>query len=104
LEPQWYVDVRDAARLHVAGAVLEGVEDDRIYAYAEQYTWPGIAAALEREMGGKVPIELQDKGRDITTVVTRDVSEGYLKRLGLDGWESFEESVKENIRSYYPKV
>ena len=98
------MDVRDAARLHVAGAVLDGVQDERIYAYGETYTWPGISEALEKEMGGKVPIQLQDKGKELTTVVTKDVSTSHLKRLGLDDWSKFEESVKENIRSYYPKA
>jgi len=104
LEPQWYSDVRDAARLHVAGAVLEGVESERIFGYAEPYTWTGVAEVLEREMGSKVPIEVKDRGRDLTTTAMRDVSVGYLKRLGLEGWVKFEESVKENIRSFYPKA
>lgn len=105
LEPQWYVDVRDAALLHVAGTVLAGVESQRIFGYAETYTWPGIADALEREMGiEKVPIVLKDRGRDLSNPLPKDRSEGYLKRLGQPGWMPFEESVKANIRSYYPKV
>jgi nucleoside-diphosphate-sugar epimerase len=104
LEPQWYIDVRDAARLHVASAVLDGVEGERVYGYAKAYTWPEVAGVIEREMEMKVPIELKDKGQDLSTPVSRDVSEGYLKRLGLKGWVPLDESVKENIRAFYPKV
>ncbi|KAF2679911.1 NAD(P)-binding protein [Lentithecium fluviatile CBS 122367] len=104
LEPQWYVDVRDAARLHVAGTVLAGVEGDRIYGFAETWAWLGVAGVIEREMGCKMPIQLKDKRKDLTTPVTRDLNEGHLKQLGLNGWIPFEESVGDNIRSFYPKA
>ncbi|KAF2711914.1 NAD(P)-binding protein [Pleomassaria siparia CBS 279.74] len=102
LDPQWFVDVRDAARMHVAAAVLKGLEGERVYAWAERYTWPGVAKVIEETMGEKVPIELQDKGVDMTNPPL-EKSVQYLKRLGLEGWEPFEESVRLNIRSFYPQ-
>ncbi|KAF1955013.1 NAD dependent epimerase/dehydratase [Byssothecium circinans] len=105
LEPQWFVDVRDAARLHVAGAILNGVEGERIFGYAETFTWPGVAKVVEQEMGQKVPIQLKDKGEDLTTApAQREKSVQLLNRLGRNGWVPFEESVRANIRCFYPKA
>ncbi|KAF1967963.1 NAD(P)-binding protein [Bimuria novae-zelandiae CBS 107.79] len=104
IEPQWYVDVRDQARLHVAGAVLDGVEHRRIFAWAGPYTWIGVADVLEEEMGKRTTIRLADKGEDITKVLAKQKAEGYLKRLGQSDWVPFDQSVRECIRSYYPKA
>jgi nucleoside-diphosphate-sugar epimerase len=104
IEPQWYVDVRDQARLHVAGAVLDGVENRRVFAWAGPYTWIGVADALEGEMGKRTTIRLADKGEDMTKVLAKDRAEGYLKRLGQSDWVPFDQSVRECIRSYYPKA
>jgi nucleoside-diphosphate-sugar epimerase len=101
LDPQWYSDVRDAARLHVAAAVLGGVEGERVFAFSETYTWPGVAKVIEETTGKKVPIELKDKGVDLSKAPL-ERSEAYLKRLGVDGWAPFEEAVKLNIKSFYP--
>ncbi|KAJ4352015.1 uncharacterized protein N0V89_007361 [Didymosphaeria variabile] len=104
IEPQWYVDVRDQARLHVAGAVLHGVENRRMFGWAGPYTWIGVADVLEEEMGKRTTIRLADKGNDISKVLAKDKAEGYLKRLGQSDWVPFHQSVRECIRSYYPKA
>ncbi|KAJ4299638.1 hypothetical protein N0V90_004884 [Kalmusia sp. IMI 367209] len=104
IEPQWFVDVRDQARLHVAGAVLAGVENRRIFGWAGPYTWIGVADALEKEMGTRTTIRLTDKGHDITKVLAKEKAEGYLKRMGQADWVPFEQAVSECIRSYYPKA
>lgn len=103
IEPQWYTDVRDQARLHLAGAVLDGVENRRIFAWAGPYTWIGVADVLEKEMGKRTTIKLADKGKDVTNVLAKPTAESYLKRLGEEDWVPFEQSVKECIRSYYPQ-
>ncbi|KAF2440049.1 NAD(P)-binding protein [Karstenula rhodostoma CBS 690.94] len=104
IEPQWYVDVRDQARLHVAGAVLDGVENRRIFAWAGPYTWIGVADVLEEEMGKRTTIRLADKGKDMTKVLAKDKAESYLKRLDRPDWVPFDQAVSECIRSYYPKA
>lgn len=104
IEPQWYTDVRDQARLHVAGAVLDGVENRRIFSWAGTYTWIGVADALEKEMGTRTTIRLADKGQDLTKVLAKDKAESYLKKLGQSGWVPFDQSVGECIRSYYPEA
>lgn len=104
ITPQWYVDVRDQARLHVAGAVLGGVENRRIFAWAAPYTWIGVADVLEKEMGQRTTIHLADRGNDLTKVLAKDKADSYLRRLGRPEWVPFDKAVSECIRSYYPKA
>lgn len=66
LEPQWYVDVRDAARLHIADAVLAGAEGKRIFGWGEPFTWPGFVDIIEKELFQKVYFHVKDKREDLT--------------------------------------
>lgn len=100
LKPQWYVDVRDAARLHVAAAVLAGVEGEHIFGWGEPFTWPDVVDNIEKELGQRVPFHVKDKGKDLTRP-PRERSTEYLKSLGQDGWISLADSVKANVRSFY---
>jgi nucleoside-diphosphate-sugar epimerase len=102
LTPQWYVDVRDAARLHVAAAVLASVEGERIFAWAEPYTWPEVAKVLESEMG-EVKGKAKEMGRDWTRPPL-EKSRRHLERMNRNGFERFEVSVRANIRSFYPRA
>lgn len=104
LEPQWYVDVRDAARLHVAAAVLKDVEGERVFGFAEPYTWPAVAEVMEKEMGKKCGVSVKDKGEDLSTCwAPRRRAGELLVKLGRnEGWVKFEESVRANVRSYFP--
>lgn len=104
IAPQWFVDARDAARLHLAAAVLDGVESRRIFAWASTYTWIGVADVLEKEMGTRTTNQLADKGEDLTKVLAKDHAESCLKRLGQSDWVPFEQAVRECIRSFYPKT
>ncbi|ORY06380.1 hypothetical protein BCR34DRAFT_632289 [Clohesyomyces aquaticus] len=102
MEPQWFVHLRDSARLHVAAAVLKGVEGERVFAWAETYTWLGVRDVLEDEMGRNVGVTLKNKGVDLSTYDEKRSLE-LLERMGCIGWEGFATAVRENIRSYYPK-
>ena len=42
LQPQWFVDVRDAAALHVAALVLEGLEGERVFRWASRIRGRGL--------------------------------------------------------------
>jgi len=62
LQPQWFVDVRDVAALHVAALVLEGLEGERGFGWAEPYTWTGVVKAVEKLYPGRAIAQLEDKG------------------------------------------
>lgn len=36
---EWFVDVQDSARLHVAALTNPDVKNERIIAYGEHFTW-----------------------------------------------------------------
>lgn len=102
LEPQWYCDVSDAARGHLAAAVLNNVEGERIFVYAEPYKWTGVQKVLEDEMGKKCGVQTKDRGEDLSKPTKpRERATEILKRLGCQ-WEGFDGAVRRNIRSYYP--
>jgi hypothetical protein len=42
LQPQWFVDVRDATALHVVALVPEGLEGERVFGWTEPYMWTGL--------------------------------------------------------------
>ncbi|XTI85318.1 NAD(P)-binding protein [Cenococcum geophilum] len=75
LQPQRSVDAHDAAALHVAALVLEGLEGERVFGWAEPYTWKGVVKVMEK----------------------------LVRRLEGRGWIEFEGSVRASVKSFYPK-
>lgn len=53
LQPQRSVDAHDAAALHVAALVLEGLEGERVFGWAEPYTWKGVVKVMEKLYPGR---------------------------------------------------
>ena len=45
--------MRDAAALHVAALVLEGLEGERVFGWAELYTWTGVVKVMEKLYPGR---------------------------------------------------
>ncbi|KAL8646004.1 MAG: hypothetical protein Q9210_006386 [Variospora velana] len=95
--PQWMVDVKDAARLHVAALVDPDVQGRRILGYAYPFNWNDVLACLRKlDPGRKLPDDVEGLGHDIGTVDT-ELGVELLRRFGREGWTSFEESVRENV-------
>ena len=97
--PQWMINVKDTARLHVSALADPRVENERILAFAEPFNWNDILAHLRRLYPErKFPEDITDAPRDLSTL---DNSRGahLLQAYGRDGWTSLEESVKENTIS-----
>ena len=46
--PQWMVNVKDTARLHVSALIDPDVENERILAFAYPYNWNDILACLRK--------------------------------------------------------
>lgn len=96
IPPQWMVDVKDTARLHVSGLIDPDVENERILAFAYPYNWNDILASLRKLYPDKTFSEdIPNAPRDLSTL---DNSRGaeLLRAHGRDGWTSLEESIKEN--------
>lgn len=97
--PQWYIDVRDATRLHIAAAALAGVDGERVFGFAEPYTWPDIVKVIEKGME-RCAFMPQDKGKDLSTADRlRARALDLLIRLGREGWGGFDQAVREKYQS-----
>jgi len=94
IPPQYFVDTQDVARLHLAGLIDPSVEGERIFAYAEPYTWNQILG-LFRELypNRKFVADIPDQGVDLSTVAN-DRSEALLRRFGKDGFTPLKESIQ----------
>ena len=97
IDPQWMVDVKDTARLHVSALLDPDVQNERILAFAHPYNWNDILAALRRLFPDRrFPEDIPDLPRDLSTL-DKTRSEDLLRRLGKDGYTSLEDSVRESV-------
>jgi nucleoside-diphosphate-sugar epimerase len=96
--PQWMVDVRDDARVHVA-ALLDGdVNGRRLYAFARPFNWNDVLGALRRvEPGKEFMADLDGQWSDETKVENGPAKELLKKWFGQEDWTPFDEIIKANI-------
>ncbi|KAL0475903.1 hypothetical protein QR685DRAFT_489959 [Neurospora intermedia] len=102
MEPQWFVDCVDMAKVYVAAlASSPKVDRERLFVFGERYSFEEVARLLgetfpeRKEKFGKP----QKKGWDQTKVPNKRAEE-LLKRVGQKkGWTGLEESVRANTES-----
>ena len=95
----FYVDVKDTARLHLAALFHPDIHNKRIFAYAGPYTWHMIQTAMKGIYPGKeFSPDIAEAGLDRSEIVLAPKAEGYLKEMGYKGWTTLEESVKMNTQ------
>ena len=44
LELEWYIDVQDTARLHVAAVINPDVQNERIFGFADPFNWKYVSS------------------------------------------------------------
>jgi nucleoside-diphosphate-sugar epimerase len=102
MQPQWFVDCRDAGRLYVALLATAPVVDrERVVGFGARYSFFKVAEILKElypEHADKMA-KVKDLGWDQTEVPNERGAE-LLARLGQKGYRSLEESVKENAESW----
>ncbi|KAI5206473.1 NAD(P)-binding protein [Aureobasidium subglaciale] len=101
IPPQWFVNVQDTARLHVAALTDSDINNERIFAYAEPYNWNSVLAAMRKARPDKkVPEDRKDNSKDLSKVLPKARAEEILKKnFGQDGFIGLDESIKANIQS-----
>ncbi|CAG9985054.1 unnamed protein product [Clonostachys byssicola] len=97
--PQYFVDVQDVGRLHVIGALFEKVKDQRLFGFADRFSWDKILEIMRKqEPNRKIPDNFLG-GEDPHEIPPRHKAEQLLKELGLPGWTSLEDCVSYNLEA-----
>ncbi|XMA12422.1 hypothetical protein WAI453_005213 [Rhynchosporium graminicola] len=92
--PEFAIDTIDSARLHLSALLDTTVENQRLFGYAEPYTWNEILAIFRRLYPDRNFMDdLVDAGRDLSTVTNERTAE-VLRRFGKPGLTTLEESIK----------
>jgi len=100
IQPQYFVDTVDCARLHVAALIHPDAEGERLLGYAEPWNWNDMLAMFRRWFPDKqFPKDMQ-LGRDISTVENGKSLELLKDVYGQERWTTLEESVKANVASF----
>lgn len=94
--PQWFIDVEDNAKLHVAALIDPACDGQRIFAFAEPYNWNDILAIFRKLEPSKSFLEDREVGRALSEVPNGEAEELLKKHYG-HGWTSLEESVRQNL-------
>ncbi|KAF2404646.1 NAD(P)-binding protein [Trichodelitschia bisporula] len=101
IQPQWFCDVLDTARLHVAALLVPDLESQRIFAYGGQWNWNDVLAIFrkiypDREFIADLPL-----GKDLSKVPPREKSLALLRTAyGQTEWTGLEVSIKANVASF----
>jgi nucleoside-diphosphate-sugar epimerase len=92
----YFVDVSDDAKLHIAALLNPDVKGERLFGYAEPFNYNDLVKTLRKlHPDHKFPDEIDGIGRDMSTVPNGRAEE-LLKPFGLEGWTRLEASLKAN--------
>jgi hypothetical protein len=95
---EYFVDVQDIGRLHVAAAVLTKIRGQRIFGFAERYNWDAILDILRKLEPAKAFPENFSGGEDPNEIEPRHKAEQLLRDLGGPGWTPLEESIRNVVQ------
>ncbi|KAF9783591.1 hypothetical protein IL306_009114 [Fusarium sp. DS 682] len=94
---QYYIDVDDTGRLHVAAAIFDHVKEQRIFGFAGKFSWDSMLDVLRKHFPNKTFPENFSGGEDPNEIEPRDKAEQLLKDLGRPGWTSLEDCILANL-------
>lgn len=105
LTTEWFVNVRDAARIHVAALLSESVRNERVFASAARYTWNEVLAILRRRYPSKTFAD-DLEGVELSNLVFPGGRGLQLLRdvFGREGWTGLEETIVENVKDLAYRV
>jgi hypothetical protein len=94
---EYYINVQDTGRLHVAAAVFDHIKDRRIFGFAGRFNWDEILDILRKAAPNKEFPANFSSGSDANEIKPRAEAEQLLRDLGRPGWVSLEETVLDNV-------
>jgi len=104
IPPQWFIDGRDLGRVYLACMVSGSTDRQRIFGFADRYSWPKILEILKRIAPEKKDlVDLPDAGWDQTDVPNESALE-LLQTTSQEKWTSLEKSVEDGVDSFVGKV
>lgn len=93
-EIEYYVDVQDCARIHLAALLHKEVQNERLFAFANPFTVNDILAAFRSKFPGRTfPADIPDAARDLSRV-PKEKATRLLKEMGKDDWTSLEDVIE----------
>lgn len=100
--PQYFVDVRDDARVHIGALIDKTVENQRLFAFARPFNWNDILASIRRARpGAKVLPDIEGLGRDLSTVDNEPAEQLLKKWFSQEhGWTSTDDSVRDVLEGF----
>ncbi|RKL07815.1 hypothetical protein BFJ68_g9617 [Fusarium oxysporum] len=94
---EYFVNVQDTAKLHVAGTIFSDVQGERIFAWAEPWNFDTILAVLRRQNPDKAFVADFQCSRDLADVgKSRSRSVQLLDALGKSTFTSLKASIRLN--------
>ncbi|KAF9774666.1 hypothetical protein IL306_007304 [Fusarium sp. DS 682] len=95
--PQYFINVQDTGRLHVAAAIFDNIKDQRIFGFAGRFSWDDILDILRKTAPDRKLPDNFSGGSDPHDIKPRDKAEQLLRGLGRPGWVTLEETILDNI-------
>jgi hypothetical protein len=98
--PEYFVDVRDVARVDVAALLDPNMQNERLFAFAYPFNWTETIGILNklRPENKKIPKAPENGGKDLTIVKPWGRAEELIKSfLGVAGWTTLEDSIAAGI-------
>lgn len=94
--PQYFIDVRDTAKLHVAALVDPETSNERLWGFAEPYNWNSVLAILRKLWPQKKFIDdLPGLGTDESIIPTESALKALKAVFDQDNWVKLERSLEE---------
>jgi hypothetical protein len=100
VRPQWFISNVDCALLHVSALIYSDVNSERLFGFAEPFTFNKMLD-LYRKLypEKKFPEDTEDLGVDRMNVPNQRAEE-VLYRVKGAGWDTLEESLKEMTENW----
>ncbi|KAI8286939.1 hypothetical protein K4K60_013027 [Colletotrichum sp. SAR11_57] len=98
---QWFCDVVDIARIHIAALLFLDVQSERLIAYAGRFNINDILAVFrETQPSRNFPADLPDLGVDVGKIANERATELMKKLGGGKGWTSLEDCIAPLAKQY----
>jgi nucleoside-diphosphate-sugar epimerase len=97
---EWFVNVQDCARLHIAALLDPAINHQRIFAFAEPVNWTDAVRILReiRPQNSKIPDPPPNELEDLSQIKPRDKAEAILHDFwGQNGWTNLYDSIADGV-------